>query len=262
MPQPLLCGQSAQADYAQLYEILVGELTDFVVFLIDPDGCIASWNPGVERILGYTEAEWLGRPAEIIFTPEDRAQGKPKQETVMAAQKGRSPDIRWHLRKNGERLYVEGTMVALRDQGGQLLGFSKVMRAITERKRLEMALAEREQRYHTLFTSIDEGFCLCEMIWDQAGQPADYRFLECNRSFEAATGLTRVQALNGTARTIVPGLEDHWIKRYRQMMLTGKPERFESHSAAMSRWFNVYAQPVSSCQFAAVFSDVTASKTA
>ena len=137
MPSVLQCHQPAKADHAQLYEILVSELTDFVVFLMDPTGCIVSWNPGVERILGYTEAEWLGQSTERIFTPEDRAHGKPQEEMTKAARDGRAPDIRWHLRKNGERLYVEGTMVALRNEAGQLLGFSKVMRDITERRRKE-----------------------------------------------------------------------------------------------------------------------------
>ena len=131
----LTCHQSAKADHAQLYEILVGELTDFVVFLLDPDGCVVSWNPGVERILGYTEAEWLGHSVERIFTPEDRAQGEYQEEMTRAVREGRAPDVRWHLRKNGERFYVEGTLVALRDEAGQLLGFSKVMRDVTKGQR-------------------------------------------------------------------------------------------------------------------------------
>ena len=84
MPKPLLCHQPENADHAQLYEMLVVELTDFVVFLMDPDGCIVSWNPGVERILGYTEAEWLGQSTgqgiepryhQQIFAPLKRLHG-------------------------------------------------------------------------------------------------------------------------------------------------------------------------------------------
>lgn len=73
-------------DHAQLYEILVQELTDFAIFLIDPDGCIATWNPGVQRFLGYTEREWVGERVEIIFTPEDRAHGAPGKELRTAAE--------------------------------------------------------------------------------------------------------------------------------------------------------------------------------
>ncbi len=149
MSQPLSCKQASKFDHAQLYEILVEELTDFAVFLMDPDGCVVSWNPGVERILRYTEEEWLGQAAEIIFTPEDRAHEVLKNEMAKAARDGRSPDVRWHLRRNGERLYVEGTMVALRDESGHLLGFSKVMRDITERKREADELRQQWQTFDT-----------------------------------------------------------------------------------------------------------------
>ena len=137
MAEPLRCDAPAPADHAQLYELLISELIDFAVFLIDPTGCIRSWNPGVERLLGFQENEWVGRPAHIIFTPEDRAAKKPEEEMTKAARDGRAPDIRWHQRKDGSRLFVEGTMVALKDEAGQLLGFSKVMRDITERKKTE-----------------------------------------------------------------------------------------------------------------------------
>ena len=149
MSQPLSCKQASKFDHAQLYEILVEELTDFAVFLMDPDGCIVIWNPGVERIFGYTEEEWLGQAAEIIFTPEDRAHEVLKNEMAKAARDGRSPDVRWHLRRNGERLYVEGTMVALRDESGNLLGFSKMMRDITERKREADELRQQWQTFDT-----------------------------------------------------------------------------------------------------------------
>jgi PAS domain S-box-containing protein len=174
MPQPLLCNQPENADHAQLYEMLVAELTDFVVFLMDPTGCIMSWNPGVERILGYTEAEWLGQSTEMIFTPEDRAQGRSQQEMTKAVRDGRAPDIRWHLHKNGGRLYVDGTMVALRDETGQLLGFSKVMRDITERKKQELALQDAVRYAESIVDTVREPL----LVLDSA-----LRVRSANRSF-------------------------------------------------------------------------------
>lgn len=148
--EPLVCDHPAHADYPRLYELLVAELTDFAVFLTDPTGCIVSWNPGVKRLLGYSEAEWMGQMAHIIFTPEDRAARKLEEEMATASRDGGAPDVRWHLKKNGTRLFVEGTMVALRDSRGELLGFSKVMRDITERKRTEHALRTNEERFRAL----------------------------------------------------------------------------------------------------------------
>ena len=153
MAEALRCDAPSDADESQLYHLLISELTDFAVFLMDPNGCVVSWNPGVEHLLGYTEGEWLGRPVEIIFTSEDRASGKPEEELLIAMRDGRAPDVRWHQKKDGSRLFVEGTMVALRDEGGKLLGFSKVMRDITERKEAE---AERERLVAELARSNDD----------------------------------------------------------------------------------------------------------
>jgi PAS domain S-box-containing protein len=140
-------------DHAALYEILIAELTDFAIFLISPAGQIISWNPGVERLLQYSPEEWLGRTFETIFLEEDRALNKPAQEMTTAMREGRSPDIRWHQKKDGSRLYVDGTLVALKDDEGKVLGFSKVMRDITLRKQAE---DEKEKLLAELSRSNDE----------------------------------------------------------------------------------------------------------
>ena len=150
MSEPLRCDRPAHTDPAHLYNLLISELTDFAVFLTDPEGSMTTWNPGVENLLGYSESEWIGQSLPLIFTPEDRAAGKPEEELIKAVRDGRSPDIRWHQRKDGSRLFVEGTLVALKDSAGQLLGFSKVMRDITQRQCAEEALRASEERFRTL----------------------------------------------------------------------------------------------------------------
>src|SRR6187200_1679614 len=101
MAEPLHCDRPAHAKHAELYELLVSELTEFAVFLTDAEGCITSWNPGVERLLGFKQNEWVGQPADMIFTPEDRAAKKPEEEMAIAIRDGRAPDQRWHQRKDG-----------------------------------------------------------------------------------------------------------------------------------------------------------------
>jgi PAS domain S-box-containing protein len=96
-----------------------------------------------------------------------------------------------------------------------------------------------EERYRSLFESIDDGFCLIEMLFDQNGQPIDYRFLETNPAFEKQTGLT--QAVGKTARQLIPNLEASWVETYGKVALTGEPLRFENGSEVMNRWFDVYA---------------------
>jgi PAS domain S-box-containing protein len=111
--------------------------------------------------------------------------------------------------------------------------------AAAERAYAEAALRESEAKYRTLFESIDDGFCIVEMLFDENDTPVDYRFLEINPVFEQQTGLQ--QAVGKTVRQLVPDLEDFWIATYGRVALTGEPIRFENRSAPMNRWFDVYA---------------------
>jgi PAS domain S-box-containing protein len=122
-------------------------------------------------------------------------------------------------------------------------------------------LRESEERYRTLFSSMDEGFCVCEMILDDAGKPYDYRFLEVNPTFEKQTGLEN--AMGKTARQLVPNLEQRWFEIYGRVALTGETVRFIDGSDVMNRWFDVYAFRVGAPEerkFAILFKDITARK--
>jgi PAS domain S-box-containing protein len=111
---------------------------------------------------------------------------------------------------------------------------------VMERTPAEQALAESEQRYRTLFESIDQGFCVFEMLFDADGAPVDYRFLEANPTFERHTGLK--DAVGKTALALVPNLERHWLEIYGRVALTGEREQFIQGSPAMGgRWFDVDA---------------------
>jgi PAS domain S-box-containing protein len=118
------------SETARLYELLIKELADFAVFLIDPDGLITTWNPGVERFFGFPEAEFVGMHIREIFTPEDRAEQAPDTEMDTARRCGRSDDVRWHLCRDGSRVFVEGVLVAIRDGSDRVCGFSKIARAV------------------------------------------------------------------------------------------------------------------------------------
>ena len=138
----LTCQQLPLPDQTRLFGNLISKLTDAAVFLMDRDGRILSWNPGVEHILGYTQEHWIGQQFGIIFTPEDRADGKPQAEIHTALRDGHSPDVRWHLRKDGTAFFAEGSVVALYDEAGQFLALSKVLRDVTRRKERELALKD------------------------------------------------------------------------------------------------------------------------
>jgi PAS domain S-box-containing protein len=128
--------------------LLIESVTDYSIIIQDTDGLIEIWNPGAERMFGYTSAEAVGQSIEIIFTPEDRARGAHIEEMERAREQGHATDERWHVRKDGSRFYVSGVLTLLRD--GKLIGYAKIARDLTESKRVEEELRsareELEQR--------------------------------------------------------------------------------------------------------------------
>jgi PAS domain S-box-containing protein len=135
--------------------------------------------------------------------------------------------------------------------------------SIIEQTRAVQALRASEYQYRTLFETIDQGFCVCQMLFNENGEPSDYRFLEVNSVFEQMTGLQ--QATGKTARGLIPNLEDFWIQIYGRVVLTGEPVRFENQSKAMNRWFSVDAfrfDETQSDKFAILFANITARKQA
>lgn len=133
-----------KASRDELLVVLVEELVDFAIVLCDTDGRLATWNPGVLNIFGYERAEFLGQPAAILFTPEDREAGVPEREFEAAREQGRASDTRVLVKKGGERIVVEGVTIALR-RNDRLLGFGKVMRDVTDRTKAERTASEKVQ---------------------------------------------------------------------------------------------------------------------
>lgn len=129
-------------------------MPDYAIFLIDHEGRVASWNAGAERVLGWTEAEILGQPASRLFTPDDIVDGVPLQELAKATADGRAEDDRWHIRKDGSRFWASGILTAVRNDGGALIGFGKILRDRTVQKQLEEQLKASLQEKEVLLKEI------------------------------------------------------------------------------------------------------------
>jgi len=125
-----------------LYRLQVRELSTYAMFMMDPQGILTSWNEGVEKLIGYSEKEWIGRHASIIFTPPDNAEEVCLTEMQVARENGYASDIRWHRHKGGTEFFANGFMSAVFDDKGTLLGFTKILSDETARKRLQDALTE------------------------------------------------------------------------------------------------------------------------
>lgn len=120
--------------------LVVESLPDYAILTMDREGRFDSWSIGAERMFGYNAAEAIGQPSALIFTPEDRARNAPEEEMRTARENGRAADERWHLNKHGDRFYVSGIMAPLRDAEGDLTGYAKIARDLTDRKQSEDAL--------------------------------------------------------------------------------------------------------------------------
>ncbi len=118
---------------------LVAEVKDYAIFMLDPEGKVKTWNEGAERIKGYRADEIIGRDFSCFYSSEDIERGKPEEQLKIAAREGRSEDDGWRIRKDGSRFWASVVITALHDPDGKLLGFSKVTRDITERKRIREA---------------------------------------------------------------------------------------------------------------------------
>jgi PAS domain S-box-containing protein len=119
------------------FRLLVESVRDYAIFMLDPEGRIVSWNLGAERIKGYRADEIVGEHFSRFYPPEDVAAGKPARGLEVAEREGRVEDEGWRVRKDGSRFWANVVITALRDAGGRLVGFAKVTRDLTERKRAE-----------------------------------------------------------------------------------------------------------------------------
>jgi PAS domain S-box-containing protein len=136
------------------YRRMVEAIGDYAIFFLTPEGTIASWNAGAQRIKGYARQEILGRHFSVFYTPEALAANWPQEELRRAALDGRLEDEGWRLRKDGSRFWANVVITAFRDKDERLLGFIKVTRDLSERRQQEQRLRDSERTLRQLVTSV------------------------------------------------------------------------------------------------------------
>jgi PAS domain S-box-containing protein len=139
---------------AERLNLLINAIVDYAIFMLDTEGVVRSWNPGAERLKGYRAEEILGRPFSVFYTPEDRERGLPQKALSLARETGRFNSEGWRVRKDGSQFWALVVLDAIYDEQGQLIGFAKVTRDITERQAAHQELLESEQRYRRLIEAV------------------------------------------------------------------------------------------------------------
>ena len=177
------------------FQALVAAVKDYAIFMLDTHGRVSSWNTGAERIKGYKSDEIVGEHFSRFYTQEDIELGKPDSELKMAASEGQLEDEGWRVRKDGSRFWANVIITAIRGKNGELLGFSKVTRDFTERKKAEEALRASENRFRSLFEFSPDAI----VVTNQQGKIA-----EVNAHVREAFGYDRSELLGQPIEVLIP----------------------------------------------------------
>ncbi|WP_426131289.1 PAS domain S-box protein [Pararhizobium sp. PWRC1-1] len=138
------------------YHLLVDAITDYAIYMLDPDGNVTSWNSGAQRLKGYTEQEIVGLHFSNFYTPEDRAVNLPARALATAAGEGRFENEGWRVRKDGTRFWAHVIIDPIRSPDGPLLGYAKITRDLSERKAAEAELRMSEHQFRTLVQGVGD----------------------------------------------------------------------------------------------------------
>ena len=193
-----------------IYTKAIEDIRDYAIFMTDANGLVTNWNVGAQHILGYTEQEIVGKDAGKLFTLEDRGKLIPEKELETAAVAGRAEDERWHVRRDGSRFWASGVVTPVRDQSGNLIGFSKVMRDMTERNKL----TEERDRFFALTMDM---LSIVQL---------DGRFQRVNPAFQEVLGYSEEELLSMSIFDLVhPDDLKGSVTGYQQLA-AGEPIRF------------------------------------
>ncbi len=236
-------------------EIISGANEGIVVY--DRDFKYLVWNGFMEKLTGMRSEEYIGKDAREllpaiakndIISLIDRAL---KGETVI------SDDTRFWVSRTGKTIWVRVAYGPHRNVSGEIVGVIAVVNDITEWKKAQDQILESEERYRSLYSSMNQGVALHEIVLDGEGLPCDYRFLDANESFERLTGLKSFEIIGKRVLDILPNTEKYWIEAYGKVAMTGDPLKYENYSAELEKYYEVYAYSPKKLQFAVLVTDVT-----
>jgi formate hydrogenlyase transcriptional activator len=221
-------------DHERRFRLFVEGVTDYAIFMLDPEGRVASWNAGAERIKGYKAEEIVGQHFSRFYPPEDLQSGKPEMELRAAAAEGRFEDEGWRVRKDGSKFWANVIISAVKDEQGELIGFSKITRDFTERRKMEEALRASENRFRSLFEYSPDAI----IVTDENGKIA-----EINGQVSRFFGYERSELMGQTVEMLVP-------ERFRKTHPAHRAHyRAEPHTRPMGAGLELFGQRKDGTEF-------------
>ncbi len=226
-----------------------------------PSGEI-SVNDALYKMLGYSPEELQNKKWQDITYPDDIELTQQALDPIFSGKKDSARFIKRYIHKNGSVIWGDVGTSVRRDEEGKPLYFITFINDITERKLAEEALRQSEEQFRTLFMSMREGFYLSEIIYDDNGNPCDYRYLEVNPKFEEMIGLSREDIVGKRYKELVPVDTTQWLNNYFKVATTGKPGTYEFYSNEYNTYYETYSYMPAKGQVSVIVKDITDRKLA
>ena len=228
--------------------LLIESAKDYAIFTFDTQRRVVSWSTGAEMMMGYSGAEIIGKQADVLFTPEDREKHGPEKEVENAEKNGMAKNERWHVRKDGHHFWGSGSVSLLRDNGGKVLGFVKIMRDLTEQRHFQDALRLSEEKYRVqlendveertaelkqnqelLQATLDSSLNMIQVfkaVRDESGKIIDFTWVLNNATAEKLYGKVDGESLlQKNPDVLGTGIFDHFA----EVTETGIARQYEKH---------------------------------
>jgi PAS domain S-box-containing protein len=255
--------KQAERDLAQSEQRWATTLASIgdAVIATDVLGKITFMNPIAEHLTGWRLKDAVKKPIGEVFNIINELTRKPSENPVAKViEKGTIVGLANHtilIGKAGREIPIDDSGAPIRSASGAVTGVVLVFRDITERRKAEEEIARSERKYRSLNLSMTEGLCLHEMIYDDSGEPVDYRIIDINPSYERITGLAKREVVGKKASELYGTGEPPYFDIYTRVAGSGKAETFETYFPPMDKYFSISAFSPGKGTFATVFSDIT-----
>jgi two-component system sensor kinase FixL len=197
------------AETAEELNLLIDGAADYAIYMLDPQGCVTIWNKGAERLKGWTEAEIVGQNSAIFYPSESVEAGKPEQDLVRARQEGRFEEEDWRLRKDGSQFLAAVSLTALFDDTGELKGFGKVIRDVTEQRAAERRLKASAAQMRSILSTVPDAM----VVIDKQG-----RIISFSAAAERLFGYSEREIFGSNVSRLMPSphreQHDLYLDRY------------------------------------------------